>query len=498
MPYPAMKTTASGAACAGSVDAGRLSAAVKFNFGVGQVAEGIKTCSFHTFLLFYYNQVLGLSGDLAGLAIALALLFDAVTDPVAGSVSDRWRGPRGRRHPFMYASAAPLGVSFFLLFAPWVRVDEVGQGGLFVWMLLATVLTRASMTLYHVPHMALGAELSEDYDERTGLVAVRHFFGAVGYILVYGLGFGLFFTASAEFPNGQTNPAAYPPFALALGLIMAVTVFQSAFGTRSRIPHLPQAQADARRVRPLDVLREAWQAMGNPSFRWMMLGFIVIIVAFGVATATGIYMYTYFWGLNRFQILIALVAGPVGSMLGYAVARPFFAWLDKRDAMIVGGLCWMSIHALPVLLHLGGWLPPSGSWALAGFLTLITVFAGATIAQLIVGIGTAMADIADENELQTGRRQEGVFFGASAFAIKCSSALGNFIAGVVLTLIDWPAGSAVRTAADIPADILLLLAILTGPVTALLALPGLALLRGYRLNRSKLEEIQAALKGASD
>ena len=494
-----MDSTAPAAVLGNSATSGasRLSAAVKLNFGVGQIAEGIKTCSFSTFLLFYYNQVLGLSGDLAGTAIMLALIFDAVTDPIAGSVSDRWRGPRGRRHPFMYASAAPLGVSFLLLFAPWVQVDEVGQYGLFAWMLLATILTRASMTLYHVPHMALGAELSEDYDQRTGLVAIRHFFGAVGYILVYALGFGVFFTPSPEFPNGQTNPAAYPPYALTLGLIMVASILLTAFGTRSRIPHLPQAQANEKRVRPMDVLREVWLAMQNPSFRWMMLGFIVIIVAFGVATATGIYMYTYFWGLNRFQILIALAAGPVGSMLGYSVARPFFAWLDKRDAMIVGGFCWMVIYALPVLLYLAGWLPPPGSWALANFLTLITVFAGATIAQLIVGIGTAMADIADENELQTGRRQEGVFFGASAFAIKCSAALGSFLAGVVLTLIDWPTGSAVR-AADISPDTLLLLAVLTGPITALAALPGLALLRGYRLNRKQLRDIQAALRTAAD
>ena len=188
----------------------RLNAAVKLNFGVGQVAEGVKTCSFSTFLLFYYNQVLGLSGDLAGAAIALALIFDAVTDPIAGSVSDRWRGPRGRRHPFMYASAAPLGVSFFLLFAPWVRVDEVGQSGLFAWMLLATILTRASMTLYHVPHMALGAELSEDYDERTLLVAIRHFFGAVGYILVYALGFGVFLRLLVGVSKRADQPCGLP------------------------------------------------------------------------------------------------------------------------------------------------------------------------------------------------------------------------------------------------------------------------------------------------
>ena len=471
-----------------------LTAGIKLNFGIGQAAEGIKTCTFSTFLLFYYNQVLGLSGDLAGGAIAAALIFDAFTDPIAGSVSDRWRGPRGRRHPFMYASAVPLGICFYLLFDPWVTLEQVGQSGLFAWMLTVTILTRAAMTLYHVPHMALGAELSEDYDERTVLVAIRHFFGAIGYILVYVLGFGIFFSATAEFANGQLDPTAYPPYALTLGLLMCLTILISAFGTRARIPYLPQAQHTEKPLRPVDVVLDAIRAMENASFRWMMFGFIVIIVAFGVATATGIYMFTFFWEFNQFQILIVLIAGPVGSMVGYAVARRFFAWLDKRDAMIVGGLCWMTIHALPVPLYLAGWTPPAGSWGLAIFLALVTVLAGSTIAQLIVGIGTAMADIADENELSTGHRQEGVFFGASAFAVKCSAALGSWLAGLVLTWINWPTGIGVRTAADIPPDILLSMAVLTGPITALVALPGLLCLRGYRLNRRKLQEIQAALR----
>ena len=240
-----------------------------------------------------------------------------------------------------------------------------------------------------------------------------------------------------------------------------------------------------------------WLAMQNPSFRWMMLGFIVIIVAFGVATATGLHMYTFFWGLNRFQILIALVAGPVGSMLGYAVARPFFAWLDKRDAMIVGGFCWMILYALPVLLYLAGWSPPPGS----------------------LGVGELPdphhhlrrrhhRPIARRHRHRHGRhrRRKRVADRAAprrgvlrriGLRGQMLGALGSFFAGLVLTLIDWPTGSAVRTAADIPPDTLLLLAVLTGPVTALLALPGLALLRGYRLNRSKLEGIQAALKGAA-
>lgn len=470
-----------------------LSRAVKLSFGIGQIAEGIKSCSFGAFLMFYYNQVLGLNGELAGLAIALALIFDAFTDPVAGSVSDRWQGAQGRRHPFIYASAIPLGLSFWLLFAPWVTTEDVGQTGMFAWMLVATVLTRASMTLYHVPHMALGAELSDDYDQRTVLVAIRHFFGAVGFIVVFIVGFGVYFAPSAEYANGQLDAAAYPPFATVLALIMVASILITGFGTRSRIPHLPQARADEQRVGMADVVGEAFEAMKNDSFRWMMFGFILIIVAFGVAGATGLYMYTFFWELDRFQILLVLITGPVGSMVGYGFSRRFFYWLDKRNAMIVGGLAWMVIHALPVVLFLMGLAPQPGTWAVTLFLTAITIFAGAAVAQVVVGIGTAMADIADENELATGRRQEGVFFGASAFANKCSAALGSFLAGVVLEYIQWPTGSAVRSAADIPADTILQLGIWSGPLATLLAIPGVMCLFGYSLNRARLKEIQAQL-----
>lgn len=471
-----------------------LSNGVKLSFGIGQIAEGVKTSVFSAFLLFYYNQVLGLSGDWAGAAIALALVFDAVTDPVAGSVSDRWQSPGGRRHPFMYASAIPLGISFWLLFAPLVSLASVGQGGLFLWMLTCTILTRASMTLYHVPHMALGAELSDDYDERTVLVAIRHFFGATGYIIVFSLGFLVYFVATPEYSNGQLNPAAYPPFALTLSLIMVASIFMSAFGTRSRIPYMPKARADEKRVRVTDVFTEAIHAMRNTSFRWMMYGFILIIVAFGIAGATSLYMYTFFWELGRLQMLLVLLMGPIGSMVGYAFAKQIFSWLDKRDAMIAAGFAWMVIHALPVGLYLLGLTPEKGSWALAGFLTVIIIFAGAAIGQIVVGIGTAMADIADENELTSGRRQEGVFFGASAFANKCSAALGSLLAGRVLELISWPTGETIRSAADIPTDTLLTLAIVSGPVTSLLAIPGVLCLRGYQLNRSKLASIQAQLR----
>ena len=130
----------------------------KLAFGVGQFAEGLKNTAFAAFVLFYYNQVLGLPGTLAGAALFIALVVDAVTDPLAGSLSDNHKSRLGRRHPFMYASAVPLGMAFVGLFAP---PSGLGEWGLFAWLVAFAILTRVAMTLYHVPHLALGAEMTE-------------------------------------------------------------------------------------------------------------------------------------------------------------------------------------------------------------------------------------------------------------------------------------------------------------------------------------------------
>jgi Na+/melibiose symporter-like transporter len=96
----------------------RVSLSIKLFFGSGSISEGIKNTAFNTFLLFYYNQVLGLSGTLSGAALFLALCVDAITDPLVGSISDNHHGRFGRRHPFMYASAIPMAGCFYLLFNP--------------------------------------------------------------------------------------------------------------------------------------------------------------------------------------------------------------------------------------------------------------------------------------------------------------------------------------------------------------------------------------------
>ena len=209
---------------------GKLGFDTKLSFGVGQAAEGLFGAAYGTFLIFYYNQVLGMSGSLAGAAVGIALVVDAFTDPLAGSLSDHWKSRYGRRHPFMYASIVPLAVSFYFLFNPLVT----SQFGLFIWLVVFSNATRTAMSLYHVPHIALGAEMSEDYDERSKLVGYRMFFANVGVLFTFAVGFLYFFTPTAEFANGQLNASAYPNFALLLAILMGVTIFWSAWGTPGR------------------------------------------------------------------------------------------------------------------------------------------------------------------------------------------------------------------------------------------------------------------------
>jgi Na+/melibiose symporter-like transporter len=113
----------------------------KLAYGVGQIAEGLKNGAFETFLLFYYNQALGLPGTLSGAALMIALIFDAVTDPLAGSLSDSTRSRFGRRHPWMVAAALPLGLAMFALFSP---PAGLGTWGLFAWLTVGAISVRGA------------------------------------------------------------------------------------------------------------------------------------------------------------------------------------------------------------------------------------------------------------------------------------------------------------------------------------------------------------------
>ena len=156
----------------------------KFLYGFGSIAYGIKDNAFAYFLLFVYVQVFGLAPDLAGLAILIMLIFDAISDPLIGYISDNTKSRWGRRHPFIYGSIIPVSLTFFLIWdPPTAASDQV----LFWYLLVMGVGIRTTITLYEIPSTALGPELTQDYVERSSLIAFRAWFGWWGGLTMWNL-----------------------------------------------------------------------------------------------------------------------------------------------------------------------------------------------------------------------------------------------------------------------------------------------------------------------
>lgn len=153
--------------------------------GLGSVAYGIKDNGFATFLLLFYNQVLGMDARLVSLALLIALVFDGLIDPVVGHISDRTRTHWGRRLPFLYLAPIPLGLAWIFLWSP------IGEPS-FAMLLMSAIMVRALVAMCEVPSAALVAEISRDYDERTRLTRFRFLFSWGGGLLMLLLAYGVF------------------------------------------------------------------------------------------------------------------------------------------------------------------------------------------------------------------------------------------------------------------------------------------------------------------
>lgn len=414
-------------------------------FGVGTIPDSIKNYSWDLFVLFLYTQVHGLSGSLTGLALLIALLFDAVSDPYVGFLSDRARGFKyGRRHTYMLLATVPFGLCFYFLFVP---PAELGQWELFSWLVVFAILSRLAMTLFAVPARAVGAELSRDVAVRPKIIAVGSIGLNVGRIVLPLLAFGYFFVESAEFSRGQLDPANYPPFAASFAVIAVIAMFLSIAGTMRPVLRIERLEAPTPkpRIGPLEGIKAVVSAMTvTPNVRWSLLLAIVVFFSIVSISVLKIHLVTYLWQTPADTTKWIITAQYIGAMLG--VALPFVVKVVNRKLTIsIGMIGFTGLSALAVLLPVLGLSPAIGSYELAYMLIGIFFVAGLGLGAYFVAIGALSADVADEHEVNTGKRQQALISGFGMFAIKAAGATMTLITGIYLDLIEFPVGAAVGT-----------------------------------------------------
>ncbi len=461
-----------------------LSIGTKFFYGSGAAAEAAIHIVFNTFNFLFYNNVLGLSGTLTGLAVTIAVVFDAVSDPLVGSISDRWRSRFGRRHPFMYLSAVPLGICFVAIYSP---PEMFGDIGLFLWFTFFTIGLRLSLTLYHVPHLALGAELSDDYKERSVVYAYNSILGMVGGASAYFIAWTYF--GSVE--GGLSEPSNFFSIGLLVGFLACVVVLVSAFYTRDQIPLLKQITDDLPPLSLKQFGQEIWDCFQNRNYMWLLLGLLCISATNGLREAVGAYTGLFFWELEPNQIRYFGLATPVAFIVAFFLTPRLNDRFEKVGTMIGGITLLVFAASVPVTLRLLGVLPENGHFVIFPMLAFFVALAYGAGAILNISVMSALADVADDHELKTGRRQEGIFYSARTFVGKATSAFGLLLGGIAIDVIGWPTG--VESADQVPAETLFQLGLIEGPVAAIPSLFAIYFYGKYQISKARHQEIQKAL-----
>lgn len=409
---------------------------LKLAYGAGSVAYGIKDNGFAVFLLIFYNQVIGLPANLVGLAVMLALIIDAFVDPLIGHLSDRTNSRWGRRHPWLYASILPVGLSWFMLWNP----PDWGQTGTLVYLTCSAILVRTAIALNEVPSLAMLPEITQDYHERTDVIRYRFLFGWIGGLFLLFLAYAVFLAPTPEQPAGLLRREGYDAYAWSGVALMTGAILIVSLGTHRALAKPPA------KLPPRLPLGEELRAMGrtlrNPAFLTLMGAGVFAYANQGLNFATSTYMQTYVWEFPRW----ALAAWPMtllgGVALAFVMAPPVSRRWGKKHAAAGMAALGLVLGLAPYVLRLAGLYPPNGAAAAVplflAFTTLATSFAVATM----MLVGSMLADVVEDSEMRTGHREEGLFFAGNLFMQKCVTGIGTFAAGTLISAAGFPDNAA--------------------------------------------------------
>ena len=462
-----------------------LPRSLKVMHGLGSVAYGVKDNGFSVFLLIFYNQVLGIDAGVVGTVIMAALIFDAFADPIIGELSDRTQSKWGRRLPWLYTAAIPLGIIWLLLWHP----PEMGQTGTIIWLFCTAVLARSLVAMCEVPSIALVPELTADYDERTRLMRYRFLFGWAGGLLMLIFAYGIFFTGE----KGVSDPAGYDAYSVWGALMMTGAVLISALGQHRHVAK--QSPPAPRGVGLGHAFAEAKVTLSNRAFLWLVSAAVFGLINQGLTFALTNYQLGFLWQLQQIEMLYYALILFATVIVAFIMVPPLSARLGKKNAAIFLALISMTFTAG---LY-GSWLldlvPGAPNNPSILFMFALVAMTNSAAVGMMMLTSSMMADVVEASQQETGRRSEGLFFAGYFFMQKCAVGIGTFAAGMILTFADFPQ-NAVPGRVDV--TVLDGLALYYMGTVLVLGIIGVLVLRHFPISRESHNERLRVLNTAAE
>lgn len=424
--------------------------------------------------------MLGVDARLVGLALFCALVVDAISDPVVGYLSDNLRSRWGRRHPFMYASAIPVALCYFLLWNPPANSSELD---LVLYLTILSIIIRTLITFYETPSSALAPELAQNYHTRTSLLSFRYYFGWTGGNAMSVLMWGALLVATPEFADGRFNREGWTHYGIIASALMFVAIICSALGTHSRIPYLriPPKRSDKLTIKR--IASEIFQTLSEKSFIALMVASLFGAVGAGVGAAMAFIILKDFWGLSSEHLFYLTALVFLSAVLAFIITPLIARRLNKKRATMLLGILAFGAAPVPIVLRLMNLMPENGEPLLFPILLVFNTLDVALIISMQTMFASMVADLVEQSEIKTGRRSEGVFFASVTFIRKCTQGIGVVIAGFILELANFP-----KQAEIVPKEVLFDLGVLYVPIIWLLWGSMIAAIWFYRIDQDKHEE----------
>jgi GPH family glycoside/pentoside/hexuronide:cation symporter len=460
-------------------------------YSTGDCANSLILNSLFGFAMLYYTDALGLKPSLAGIAMSVAIFWDAISDPVMGHISDNTRSKFGRRHPYMLIGGLCMVASFYFLWS----VPDIFKSSmvtLFWYLVAMNLLLRTTFTVFIIPYTALGFEMCTDYTGRTKLQGIRTGMNMATNFCGPALSWAIFFQN-----KGDIRATSVPANFISMGTVFtAASLFFVLFVFFSTLRYLK----DSRNIKLTGNSIKGFfvdmkEIILDKYPRWVFAFIFVVILGIALVSSLQMYLYEHFMKFSGNEKSIAHGSTMLGMGLGALFASVFVRHFDKKGAVFIAVLWSVFCNVALAVLFLPGIFKPGQTFNIVGFdlpipFIVFVFFHGSYWLGngIMVPIATSMmADVSEIHEIKTGINKDGGYSAVFSFAMKMAMSAAAFISGYCLTMIGFATGKGHTQTADVVWR-LCAVTLLAGPLISLIAL---VLIKKYPVNSEFIENIRA-------